>query len=77
MKVGDIVRLAVPVSGQTGPINTGVVLKTFKKKCWRTSEYGRKIDWNIIEPELHAEVLINENILSVPAVELEVINENR
>ena len=76
MKVGDLVRLrALPGPRNSG--NPGVIVKLFKKKCWRTSEHGRKIDWNIIEPELHAEVLINENILSVPAVELEVVNESR
>ena len=77
MKVGDMVRLAVPVSGQKGPISTGVVLKIFKKKCWRTGELGHKINSDIIEPEPHAEVLINEDILNFPAVELEVISENR
>ena len=52
-------------------------MKIFKKKCWRTGELGPKINWDLIEPEPHAEVLINEDILNIPAVELEVVNENR
>ena len=75
MKVGDMVRLAIPVSGEKGPLNTGVVLKIFKKKCWRTGELGHKINWDLIEPEPHAEVLINEDILNIPAIELEVVND--
>ncbi len=75
MKVGDMVRLAIPVSSQKGPVNTGVVLKIFKKKCWRSAELGHKINWDLIEPEPHAEVLILGDILNIPTIELKVVND--
>jgi len=72
MKVGDLVKL----KGTTGPRNTGttgIVVKLFEKKCWRTQERGPHIDWKKIDPEPHVEVMINENVMSFPATELELV----
>jgi hypothetical protein len=71
MKVGDLVKLKAP----TGPMNSGtagIIIKLFKKKCWRTQELGLKVNWDLIEPEPHAEVMINENVLNIPVSELEL-----
>jgi hypothetical protein len=78
MKVGDIVKYKVPDfakhqagAGKDRPI--GIIVKLFKKKCWRTQELGPKINWDLVEPEQHAEVIINDNTQSFPITELELV----
>jgi hypothetical protein len=71
MKVGDLVRLKGP-SGPRRSGNTGVIVSLFKKKCWRTQELGTIIDWGKIDPEPHAEVMINKGMMSFPITELEL-----
>ncbi|MBC8410904.1 MAG: hypothetical protein H8E12_19640 [Rhodobacteraceae bacterium] len=70
MKVGNLVKL----KGVSGPRNsgtTGVIVKLFKKKCWRTQELGPNVNWDLVDPEPHAEVMINENLMNFPVAELE------
>ena len=75
MKVGDIVQRkyggwnAAKTKGYAG-----IIVKLFEKKCWRTDELGPKVNWDLAEPEPHADVMINDHILSIPASDLEVIN---
>ena len=69
MKVGDIVQLKH--SGK--PKASGIIIKLFEKKCWRTNKLGKKVNWDTIDPEEHAEVLIKEDILNIPTVDLKVI----
>ena len=72
MKVGDLVKL----KGTPGPRNsgaTGVIVRIFEKKCWRTQDLGPMIDWRKIDPEPHAEVIINEDLMNFPVAELELI----
>ena len=71
MKIGDLVRLkAAP-----GPLNSGrpgIVIKLFGKKVWRTQELGPMVNWDRVEEEPHAEVLLNENVMSIPITELKL-----
>jgi hypothetical protein len=76
MKVGDIIKFKDD-TGVTRPIKAGIILKIFKKKCWRTDKLGSKINWDLVEPEDHAEVMINENVLSMPTIDLEVLNNDK
>ena len=72
MKVGDIVKL----KGAPGPRNSGaagVIVRIFEKKCWRTHKLGARVNWDLIDPEPHAEVLVNENVVSLPASQLKII----
>jgi hypothetical protein len=72
MHVGDLVKLkAVP-----GPMNsgsTGLIVRLFEKKCWRTHELGAKVNWDLVDPEPHAEVIINGNIMKFLVEELELV----
>jgi hypothetical protein len=76
MRVGDMVRRKY---GGWNAAKTkhkhGIVLGLTEKKCWRTHELGQKISWDAIEPEPHAEILINEYVLSIPTADLEVVHE--
>lgn len=71
MKVGDIVRRkfggwnAAKTKG-----DHGIIVRIFDKKCWRAHELGNKVNWDSIEPEPHAEVLINQTVITVPVVDL-------
>ena len=72
MKIGDIVQRkyggwnAASTKGQTG-----IVIKIFEKKCWRTHELGSKVNWDLIDPELHCSVLIGERVSDIPMTDLE------
>jgi len=75
VQIGDLVKLKghrkhlwpIPMRN-SGSI--GIIVKLFEKKCWRTHELGQSINWDIIDPEPHAEVIINENVMSFPITEL-------
>tara|TARA_B100000683_G_scaffold274955_1_gene324421 strand:+ start:1018 stop:1230 length:213 start_codon:yes stop_codon:yes gene_type:complete len=69
IKVGDIVKL------RTGSTRSGVVTDFVDRKCWRTSEMGRAINWNKVEPEPHAVVLYDDGVMRIPVVDLEVVND--
>jgi hypothetical protein len=72
VKVGDLVRLrALPGPRNSG--NPGVIVKLFKKKCWRTQELGPNVNWALVDPEPHAEVMINEDLISFLVEELELV----
>ena len=72
MKVGDLVRLKkIHETQQT--TRSGVVIDIIKKKVWRTTEQGKAIDWNKVDPEDHATVLYDDCHLNIPVVDLEVI----
>ena len=74
MKVGDLVRLSA--FGEGG-VRVGVAIELLQKKCWRTDLLGHKVDWSLVEPELHAVVLYSCNTtLTFPVVDLEVINDS-
>jgi len=72
VQVGDLVKL----KGIPGPRNSGklgVVVKLFEKKCWRTQERGPAVNWDLVDPEPHVEVMINEGLMSFPVTELELV----
>jgi hypothetical protein len=72
MKVGDIVKL----KGAPGPRNSGaagVIVRIFEKKCWRTQERGPVDDWRKIDPEPHADVMLNGGVMSFPVLELVLV----
>ena len=71
MKVGDIVKLKL------GATRSGVVTDFVDRKCWRTSEMGKQINWNKVEPEPHAVVLYDDGVMRIPVVDLEVVLESR
>ena len=70
MKVGDLVRL------RKGSLSVGIAIDFLQKKCWRTHELGRQINWDIVEPEEHAVVFFGqEQKMTIPVIELEVVHE--
>jgi hypothetical protein len=70
MKVGDLVKTFRGT-------RMGMVVKLFDKKIWRTHALGKKVNWNKIDPEPVADVMIDERIVTIPLIDLEVINESR
>jgi len=75
MKIGDLVKLS-PMTRRT-PSRVGLIVELIEKKCWRTGELGNKVDWNKVDPEPHAVVLVNGKKLTLPMVDLEAVNEGR
>tara|TARA_R110000782_G_scaffold183916_1_gene274161 strand:- start:576 stop:800 length:225 start_codon:yes stop_codon:yes gene_type:complete len=73
MKIGDLVKL----SATHGPCDrVGLIVELVEKKCWRTDVFGNKIDWNKIDSEPHAVVLINSmHSVTLPVIDLKVIDE--
>tara|TARA_R110002074_G_scaffold99899_5_gene215970 strand:- start:648 stop:872 length:225 start_codon:yes stop_codon:yes gene_type:complete len=74
MKVGDLVKLSA-VHGAS--FRAGLIVEFIEKKCWRTDVHGKKIDWNKIDPEPHAVVLIDGDRRTIPLADLEAIDESR
>ena len=70
MKVGDLVKTV----RRYGSMQVGLITDIVEKKCWRTGELGKKVDWNKVEPEPHAVVLIGESYLTIPVADLELID---
>ena len=72
MKVSDLVRAEYSEA-------IGLVVDVIQKKVWRTHELGRKVDWDLVEPEPHAVILYshNEGTVAIPITDLEVISESR
>lgn len=68
MKLGDLVSW----KGKTC-----IVAEIYESKCWRTDVFGNKIDWNEVEPELHARIIVGGHLFGVPAVDLELVGEGR
>ena len=75
MKVGDLVKLKSMHRRQKH--RAGIVVELLDKKCWRTHILGKSVDWNQIESEPHAKVLVGEKYLTIPTSDLEVIREDR
>tara|TARA_R110002072_G_scaffold226572_1_gene383521 strand:+ start:154 stop:381 length:228 start_codon:yes stop_codon:yes gene_type:complete len=75
MKIGDLVKLK-SMHRRQAP-RAGLIVDLIEKKCWRTGELGNKVDWNKVDPEPHAVVLVNGKKLTLPMVDLEAVNEGR
>lgn len=70
MKIGDLVKnksVKKPIAG--------LVVDIVQKKCWRTHILGKSVDWDKIEPEPHAVILIGEDYRTIPVVDLELVCE--
>ena len=67
MKKGDLVRYRGDDLSKVG-----LVVDVTQKKVWRTTERGRAVNWDKVEPEPHAVVLWehNDGTLEVPFTEL-------
>ena len=72
MKVGDLVQ-SKKINGM--PRRAGLIIEMIEKKCWRTHELGKKVDWGRVEPEPHAVVLVGETKLTIPLIDLEPMCE--
>ena len=70
MKIGDLVKRV----DNNGQVQAGLITDFVDKKCWRTDELGKKVDWNKVEPEPHAVVLIGESYLTIPITDLQLID---
>ncbi len=73
MKVGDVVALKVHSSDSRK--RTGVVVDIIQKKCWRTTQRGRHVDWSKVDPEPHATMMFENKLLTLPVLDLDVIND--
>ena len=71
MKIGDLVKLS---SSHGASFRAGLIVDLVEKKCWRTDVFGNKVDWNKVEPEPHAVVLINGYKRTIPFTDLKVIS---
>ena len=74
MKIGDLVKLS---AANGASFRAGLIVELTEKKCWRTDALGKKVNWNKVEPEPHAVVLINGDKRTIPVTDLEVIDEGR
>ena len=74
MRIGDLVKLS---ASHSPPASVGLVVELVEKKCWRTDVHGKKIDWNKIDPEPHAVVVINGDQRTIPVTDLELLGEDR
>ena len=72
MKVGDLVRA---FKSSRGAGKMGVVVKLFEKKIWRTDEMGIAVDWNKIDPEPVADVMIADRVVPIPLTDLGIVGE--
>ena len=72
MKVGDLVKA---FESSRGAGKMGVVVRLFEKKIWRTEELGIKVDWNKIDPEPVADVMIRDRVVPIPLTDLEIVGE--
>tara|TARA_Y100001937_G_C6982574_1_gene268390 strand:+ start:68 stop:274 length:207 start_codon:yes stop_codon:yes gene_type:complete len=68
MKIGDLVKADFSDA-------VGIVVDIINKKVWRVHDKGVKVNWDKVEPELHASVLYAHNCdtVNIPVAELEVI----
>ena len=73
MQVGDLVKLS---SSHGASFRPGLIVDLIEKKCWRTNIHGSKVDWNKVEPEPHAIVLINGDKITFPLADLKPIHED-
>ena len=73
MKIGDLVKL----SAAHATPHPALVVDLVDKRCWRTDILGNKIDWNKVEPEPHAVVVIDGEKRTIPITDLELLDESR
>ena len=72
--VGDLVRhCSNTVEGHLKA--GGIVVDVIQKKVWRAGDMGKKVNWDIVDPEPHAVVLFpwNDGTINIPFAELEVV----
>ena len=55
--------------------SVGILVDTKQKKCWRTDVGGISVNWDLIEPEPHGIVMLENKMLCIPIVDLEVIKK--
>ena len=72
MEIGDLVKLSAL---RRASFRAGLIVEFVDKKCWRTDVLGNRIDWDKIDPEPHAIVLINGDKRAIPVTDLEPIDE--
>ena len=72
MKIGDVVKLRLSKT----KTRAGMVTDFVERKCWRTAEHGKNVDWSKIDPEPHAVVLFDDGCMRIPVVDLEVMRES-
>ena len=70
MKIGDLVKTV----RRYGSMQIGLITDIIEKKCWRTDELGKTVNWNKVQPEPHAVVLVGEKYLTIPLADLELID---
>ena len=70
MKIGDLVKHKAVKDSRAG-----LIVELVEKKCWRTKELGKAINWSKIKPEPHAVVIINGDQLTIPLTDLEPMSE--
>ena len=75
MKIGDLVKLS-PARWGTHQ-TAGIIVEFIEKKCWRTDALGPKVNWDKIEPELHAVIMFRSDRLEIPIVDLEILDAPR
>ena len=71
MNIGDLVKRKAT---EGASFRAGLIVDLIEKKCWRTNELGRKVDWNKVDPEPHAVVMIDGRRLTIPITDLEIVN---
>ncbi len=73
MKIGDLVKLSAAHGASS---RAGLIVELVEKKCWRTQLRGNRVDWDKIEPEPHAVVLINGDKRTIPLTDLEPLDNS-
>ena len=64
MVVGDLVKWND---------KTGVIVRIFEQKVWRTKELGKGVDFTKINPEPFAEIMVSGSAFKVPQVDLQLV----
>ena len=65
MKVGDTAKHESKIV---------LIVDMIEKKCWRTSERGKTVDWEKVKPEPHAVVMFDTGAQrTIPTSDLEVL----
>ena len=65
MMVGDLVKWND---------KTGVIIRIFEQKVWRTKDLGKSVDFTKINPEPFAEIMVSGSSIKVPQVDLQLVS---